>query len=197
MHTEGGWGVGGGGGQTKWPVQSQMKFLTEMFFSLPISINRVHDVSFPGFPFKNNNVKEVGTPPVQSSLCTRPGAASTAVQDKVTKTVSRNATAEEQLRCKTVHPALRAQLHLPPLGLSLALYALFVDNSAARQSIQLWEPSSTSLLIAPGLCHFFSSASCKFFGILVLISLFNSQTTSWWDCGSCSPLSCLFSTASS
>ena len=71
------------------------------------------------------------------------------------------------------------------------------NNSDARQSIQLWGPSSTSLLIAPGLCHSFSSASCKFFGILVLISLFNSQTTSWWDCGSCSPLSCLFSTASS
>ena len=101
-----------------------MKFLTEMFFSIPISISRVHDVSFPGFPFKNNNVKEVGTPPVQSNLCTRPVAVSTAVWNKITKTVSGKATAEEQLICKTIRPAMKAQLHLP-LDRTWALPFLF------------------------------------------------------------------------
>ena len=33
----------------------------------------------------------------------------------------RGATAEEQLSSKTIHPAKRAQLHLPPLDLSWAL----------------------------------------------------------------------------
>ena len=48
---------------------------------------------------------------------------------------------------KTFRPAMGAQLYLPPLDLSWAL-------SEARQSNQLWEPSSTSLLlISPGLCQ--------------------------------------------
>ena len=66
--------------------------------------------------------QEEGTPPVRSNLCTPLIAVSTALRNKVTKTVS-----EKQL-----------------LG----------NNSAARDSIQLWEPSSTSfLLISPGLCQ--------------------------------------------
>ena len=37
---------------------------------------------------QNNSVKEVGTPPVQSSLCTALTAVSTAVRNKLTETVS-------------------------------------------------------------------------------------------------------------
>ena len=48
---------------------------------------------------------------------------------------------------QTTHPAMTAQLHLPPLDLSWPL-------SAARQFIQQWQPSSTSLLLtSPGLCQ--------------------------------------------
>ena len=38
---------------------------------------------------QNNNVKEVETPPARSSLCTEVTALSTAMRNKVTKTVSR------------------------------------------------------------------------------------------------------------
>ena len=37
---------------------------------------------------QNSNVKDVGTPPVRSNLCTSVFAVSTAVRNKVTKTVS-------------------------------------------------------------------------------------------------------------
>ena len=43
---------------------------------------------------------------------------------------ARKASVEEQLCCKTIHPALRVQLHLPALDLSWPL-------SATRQSTQL------------------------------------------------------------
>ena len=59
------------------------------------------------------------------------------------------ATVEEQFSSKTIiiHPAIRAQLHLPAFDLSWTL-------SAARQSIRLWQPSSTCLpLTSPGLCQ--------------------------------------------
>ena len=49
-------------------------------------------------------------------------AFSTAVRNKVTRTVSKKATVEEQLSNKTNHPAVRAQLHLPALDLSWALH---------------------------------------------------------------------------
>ena len=79
---------------------------------------------------RQNDVKEVGTPPAPSNLSTSLTAVSTAVRNKVTKTVS-----EKQL--------LR-------------------NNSAARQSIQLLEPSSTSLLlISPSLWYDLGWSWCR------------------------------------
>ena len=46
---------------------------------------------------QNSNVKEVGTQPVRSNLCTSLTAVLTAVRNKVTKTRSEKATVEEQL----------------------------------------------------------------------------------------------------
>ena len=54
-----------------------------------------------------------------SSLRTPLTAVSAAVRSKVTKNV-RKAVVGEQLRSKTVRPAMKAQLHLPPLDLSLS-----------------------------------------------------------------------------
>ena len=65
---------------------------------------------------QNINVKEVGTPPVRSNLCTPLIAVLTTVQIKVTETV-REATVEAQLCSKTNHPDMRAQLHLPALDI--------------------------------------------------------------------------------
>ena len=53
---------------------------------------------------RQTNVKEVGTPPARSNLSTSLTAVSTAVPDKVTRTVSRKATVEEQLSNKAIHP---------------------------------------------------------------------------------------------
>ena len=71
--------------------------------------------------------------------------------------MARKATVEGQLSSKTIHSTMRAQLHLPALHLSWALLSCacstLLYNSAARQPIQLWEPSSTSLLFtSPGHC---------------------------------------------
>ena len=55
---------------------------------------------------------EVGTLPVRGNLCTLQLALSIAVQNTVTKTVSKKATVEEQLGSETIHPAMTAQLHL-------------------------------------------------------------------------------------
>ena len=90
---------------------------------------------------QNNDVKDVGTPPVQSSLCTSLTAVSTAVRNKVTKTVS-----EEQLlrnnRSKRVS-SLSAQLYLPSLDVSWALlevqlYLFALDLSWALLEVQLY-----------------------------------------------------------
>ena len=65
---------------------------------------------------------------------------------------------------KTIHPAMTAQLHLPPLHLPWAL--------TARQSIQLWQPSSTSLLfISPGLCEMRKAVDYAFILISVCFLL--------------------------
>ena len=55
---------------------------------------------------QNSNVKEVGTPPMRSNLCTSLITVSTAVRNKVTKTRSEEATVEEQLCSKTIHRAV-------------------------------------------------------------------------------------------
>ena len=98
-------------------------------------------------PTPENNVKEVGTQPARANtLSTSLIAASTAVRSSHQDSV-REAVAEEQLSCRTIHPGTRAQLHLPPLHLPW-------DLSATRQSIQVCQPSSTSLLfISPGICQ--------------------------------------------
>ena len=70
--------------------------------------------------------------------------------------MARKATGEEQLSSKTIHPVMRAQLHLPAIGICCpVLVSMLFNNSAARQSIQLWEPCFTSLIfISPDLCLF-------------------------------------------
>ena len=67
-----------------------------------------------------NKVKEVGTPPVPSNLCTPLTAVSTTVRIKVTK---------EQLCSKTNHPPIRAQLHLPAFDIFRCKVAVFVSVS--------------------------------------------------------------------
>ena len=91
---------------------------------------------------QNNDVKEVRTQPVGSNLCTSLFAVSTAVRNSHKDGVRMRRSC---YGCsKTIHPAVGAHLHLPPLDLSWAL--------TARQSTHLWEPISTSLLlISPGL----------------------------------------------
>ena len=64
----------------------------------------------------------MGTLPVRSNLCTPLIALSTAVRNKVSKTVSErrllmNNSAAKQL----IHPSMRAQFHLHPFHLSWAL----------------------------------------------------------------------------
>ena len=71
------------------------------------------------------NVKEVGTPPVPSNLRTPLIAVSTAMRTMSQRPVSEKATVEEQLCSKTIHPDMRAQLHLLSLDLSSALGCLF------------------------------------------------------------------------
>ena len=78
------------------------------------------------------NAKEVGTLPVQSNLCTSLIAVSTALWTKFTTTTKtkqkqqqqqsvRKAIVDEQLCSKTIHPAMRAKLHLPTLHLCWAV----------------------------------------------------------------------------
>ena len=69
---------------------------------------------------QNDNVKAVGTPPVRSNFCSPLIAVLTAVQNKVTKAVSEKQLAvKEQLGSKTlIHPAVKAQLHIPSFDLS-------------------------------------------------------------------------------
>ena len=76
---------------------------------------------------QNNKLKEVGTPPVRSNLCTPLTAVSTAMRSKVTRTVSKKQgttqlqdkqPSKEQLSSETSNPAMRTQLHLPALDLS-------------------------------------------------------------------------------
>ena len=71
---------------------------------------------------RTSNVKEVGTPPVRSNLCKySANCCFKSFAEQSHKDGVRKATAEEQLDSKTIHPAMRAQLHLPPLNLSWAL----------------------------------------------------------------------------
>ena len=73
---------------------------------------------------QTNNVKEVGTPPVRSNLCTLVIAVSTAVRNKVVRTVSRKQLLRNNSAARqTNHSAATAQLHLPPLDLFWALHA--------------------------------------------------------------------------
>ena len=120
----GGWGGGGGGSGTY-----------EELVQAPQHAKTEETVSHR----QNNNVKEVGTPPVRSNLCTSLIAVSTAARaEQSHKDSVRKATVEEQLSSKTINPtAMRAQLRLPALDLSWALNALFIDNSTTRQSILL------------------------------------------------------------
>ena len=78
-----------------------------------------------------NNVMEVGTLPVQGKLCTLQPALSIAVWNTVT--VSKKATVEEQLGRETIHPAMRAQLHLT---LQTQLFVLCHDD--CRVGIAQW-----------------------------------------------------------
>ena len=100
---------------------------------------------------QNNNVKEVGTPPVPSNLCTPLTAVSTGARaEQSHKDSVRKATAEEQLSSKTVNPS---NYDSPALDLSWALNALFTDNSktihpALRAQLHL--PLDLSW---PGLCR--------------------------------------------
>ena len=60
----------------------------------------------------------------------------------------REAIVEEQLNSKTNRPVRRAQLHLP----TVSEKQLLRNNSTARQTVQLGEPSSTSLLCPRSNC---------------------------------------------
>ena len=71
---------------------------------------------------QNNNVKQVGTTSVRSILCTPQLAPLTTVRHTVTKTEYEGSPVEDQLSSQTIHPALRAQFHLPALDLSWALH---------------------------------------------------------------------------
>ena len=52
---------------------------------------------------RNNNVKEVGTPPAQSNLCTLLIAVSTAVQSKVTQAVSEKQLLKPEAKDRRTH----------------------------------------------------------------------------------------------
>ena len=65
----------------------------------------------------NKNVKEVGTPPVPSNLCTSLIAVSSDVRSKVTKTVSKEQLLRNKFAARQTS-LLRSQLHLPALDLS-------------------------------------------------------------------------------
>ena len=107
---------------------------------------------------QNNHVKEVGTPPVRSDSCSSQIGVSAAVRSKVTKTVIVRQLLRIWLECcftSTETVGLlgtgaqdgHLDFHTPP-----ELW-LLKDNSAARQTVQLREFSSTSLLlISTGLC---------------------------------------------
>ena len=75
------------------------------------------DPKRPPVTTRTTSVKEAGTPPVRSSLCTPQLALSTAVRNSHNDGVRRIAV-EEQLGNMTILPAVRVQLHLPPLDFS-------------------------------------------------------------------------------
>ena len=98
-----GWGVCVGGGGGRVPTNS---------WSLRCDPQRSKGSSATS---RTINVKEVGTPPVRSNLCTPQLALSTAARTRFAKTESERSAIEEQLSTKTIHPAMTAQLHLPLL----------------------------------------------------------------------------------
>ena len=67
---------------------------------------------------QNNTVKEVGTPPVQSTLCASLIAVSTSCAEQGHKDNVREVTVEEQLMQRAVQLSTRAQLHHPALDLA-------------------------------------------------------------------------------
>ena len=69
---------------------------------------------------QNNNVKEVGTPPVRSNLCTSLIAVSAAARaEQSHKDSVRKATVEEQLSSKTINPSSYDSPAPPPSSWSL------------------------------------------------------------------------------
>ena len=98
---------------------------------------------------QNNNDKEVGPLPVRSNLCTPLIAVSTAVREKVTKTVSEKQAIEDQLSSKTIHPAMTAQLHLPALDLSWALSAVLCWFQCCFTALQRDKPASYESPVPP------------------------------------------------
>ena len=68
---------------------------------------------------QNIDVKEVGTPPVPSNLRISLTAVSTSCAEQSHEDSVREATVEEQMKQRTVQLYVTAQLHLPPLDLSL------------------------------------------------------------------------------
>ena len=74
------------------------------------------------------NIKKVVTLPVGSNLCIPQLALPTAVRNKVAKTVeSREATVEEEISSKTVHPA-KHENSAPPPASDLSWPALMYDR---------------------------------------------------------------------
>ena len=78
---------------------------------------------------QNDDVKEVGTPPVRSNLRTPLTAVSTSCAEQSHGDSVREATAEEQMKQRTVQHSVRTQLHLPPLHLSLDSILYYIGMS--------------------------------------------------------------------
>ena len=84
-----------------------------------------------------NNVQEVGTPPRVKQLLRTSLTAVYSCAEQSHKDSVRKATVEDQFSSKTVHPAMRAQLHLLSLHLSCSRqwpreqhsYACMIMNS--------------------------------------------------------------------
>ena len=82
-------------------------------------------------------VKEVGTPPVRiRQLVHLADCCFNSCAEQSHKDSVREAFVEEQLCNKTIHPAMRVQLHLPALDLFWAL--LRIDRPVLRGCIDEW-----------------------------------------------------------